>query len=494
MLGTQLRNRVFQRAARFIMADDGSVKAKVIRSGFWVGLGSICASGLGVIRSIVLARLLAPEMFGLMGLAGIAMRTMETVTRPGIAQALIARQQTFDQAAGTGFALLVVRGFLLTVMLALVAPWVALFYEEPELEPVLQVLALVFCVGSFANISTIARQKELDFRRLTFLNLATTVLGTLGTITAAVLLRNVWALVIGQLASTVLHVLLSYRLIPGRLRFEWNSVTARELLAYGKFVTGSSIVLFAANEIDSAVLGKMLGMEQLGYYAFAFTIAQMATSNVSRTASGIMMPAYSKLQTEPEALRRAYLRTLNLVMYLVLPLSVALAILAEPIVRLVYGEKWMPAVVPLQIFAFFGLVRTLNGFSGYLFEGTGRPHFAFRLGVLRLAVIAPLIVPMTAALGLRGAAVTVLLGVAVQCCAVLWYLSRHLGIRLTEVAHSIARPTWTTIIMAAVVAATMAGVGRPDLLQFAGIVGAGLGSYLLVNWKVFGRLRDGPLS
>lgn len=474
---------------RLVMGSEGSVKTRVVRSGIWVGVGNLVTSVLGVLRSVVLARLLTPEMFGLMGLAGVAIRTVETVTRPGIVQALIARQRDFAEAAPTAFALLIVRGVLLSVALALVAPLVGTFYEAEQLEAILRVLAVVFLIGGLANIQTIARQKELDFRRLTYLSLTTTVLSTMVTLTAAFMWRSVWALVIGQIANSLAHAVLSYWFLPGRIVVDWNGAIARELLRYGKFITGSSIVLFVANELDSAVIGKMLGVEQLGYYALAFTIADLATAALSRTASRIMMPAYSQLQSEPATLHRAFLRTINLVMHLVLPASVALALLAEPLIRLVYGDRWLPAVIPLQIFTIFGVARAIVAFNGYLFEGTGRPQLAFRLGALRLAIIAPLIIPMIGRFGLTGAAATVLIGMTVQCCAALWYLRRHVGIRLTSMARAVSRPIWSTAVMAAVIVA--AGVLMPvaDLLHFAAVVLIGLVVYVAVNWSVVTSLR-----
>ena len=405
---------ILRKLARFALAEEGSVKTRVVRSGIWVGASSVIGTAVTIGSSIVLARLLTPEAFGLIGLAGIAIRAIETITRPGVAQALIARPRAFDEAAATAFTLLLLRGLLLGLVLAAAAPWVAAFYETDALEPMLQVLSAVFVIGGFVNIRTIARQKELDFRQLTYLGLTTTVIGSLVTISAAFWLRSVWALVIGQIATASLSALLSYFYIGGRPRLAWDRGIARELLSYGKFITGSSIVLFVAMELDSAVIGKVLGVERLGYYTVAFTIANLATSNLAKVASSIMMPAYSKLQSDLPALKRAYLRTLSMVMLAVMPAAAGLVLVAEPLISIVYGEKWLPAVVPLQILAVFGLFRALAAFSGYLFEGMGLPRIAFQMGLMRLVVIAPLIIPLTKSHGLLGAAVTVTIGMAVQ--------------------------------------------------------------------------------
>ncbi len=483
-------SKIFKELRRMAFADAGSVKARVIRSGIWVGAASVCGSILDVVRSVALARLLSPEMFGLMGLAGIAIRAVETVTRPGVAQALIARQRPFEEAAATAFTLLALRGLLLALVLAALAPWVASFYEVEILESMIQVLAAVFVIGGLANINTIALQKELDFRRLTYLGLATTVLGTLVVVPLAYWLRSVWALVIGQIASAGLGTLLSYYFVAGRPRLAWNAEIARELFRYGKFITGSSLVLFIALELDSAVIGKMLGVEQLGFYALAFTVANLATTNLSKIASSIMMPAYSKLQDDKPALRRAYLRTLSLVMLVVLPATLGLILMADAIVVVVYGAKWLPAALPLKLLAIFGLVRSLAAFSGYLFEGIGLPKIAFQLGLLRLLVIVPLIVPATSQYGLIGAAVTVTAGIAVQWIAGLVFLNRHLDIGVSQIFVACWRSVWSTAVMSVTVAGLMQFLPTQTIFGFVTIVFGGVAVYSALNARLALRLRE----
>lgn len=470
------------------MADEGSVKTRVVRSVVWVGGAQVLSATLNFLRSIVLARLLAPEMFGLMGIASIAVRTIETFTRPGVAQALIARPKAIEDAAGTAFTLLVLRGLLLAVVLIIAAPWVAQFYDEPILAPMLQALAAIFVVGSLANINTIARLKELDFRRLTYLGLTNTLLGTTVTVIAAFWLRSVWALVIGQIATACLNAALSYHFIEGRLRFAWNAEIARELLAYGKFITGSSIVLFIALEIDSAVIGKVLGTEQLGYYAVAITIANLVTTNLSRLASNIMMPAYSKLQGDRQALQRAYIRTFSLVTLVIVPATAGLVLAAEPLVAVLYGEKWLPAVLPLRIVAVFGLLHALVTFTGYLFEGIGLPKIAFQLGLLRLLVIAPAIIPMTHAYGLMGAAITVTAAMAVHWLGGLYFLDRHLGITVRQLAVAAWQALWTTALMGLAVWLALKYVanGQVHALVLSVLTGAAI--YGLLNLQVLRAL------
>lgn len=483
-----------KKAARFAMGEGGSIKARVLRSGMWVGMSEAGLQVLGLVRSVVLARLLTPDIFGVMGLALIVVRALETFTRPGVAQALIARKDDFDTAAGTAFSMLVARGFFQAALLAAAAPWIGDFYDSQQLPLMLQLLAGAFILGGFRNINIVARQRELEFRKLTYLAQVANITGTLVTIGAAWWLRNVWALVIGQLMTALLNAVLSYVFVPGRPRFAFDRAVARDLMRYGKFITGSSILLYVATEIDSAVIGKVLGHAELGYYTVAFSIVHMTTTQFAKVAANIMMPAYSKLQGDMVALRKAYLRTLNLVMFAVLPASLGLVIVAHPLIRVVYGEKWVLAAVPLQLLAIFGLFRSLAAFTGYLFEGIGMPKIAFIQGAVRLAVLLPLIIPATRHYGLQGAAATVIAGMAAQWLVGLFYLHTRVGIKLREVARAAWQPLWTAAAMGIATWGMMQAVdayhvgGLLAIVAVAGIV------YLLPNIRMLLALKNGRWS
>jgi O-antigen/teichoic acid export membrane protein len=483
-----------KKLVRFAFGEGGSVKSRVLRSGMWAGMSEVGTSVLGTVRSVVLARLLSPDIFGVMALAMVVVRAIETFTRPGVAQALIARQQDFDKACNTAYTMLVVRGFLLAALLAAVAPWIGDFYESPTLPLMLQVLGGVFILTGFRNINIIARQRELEFRSLTYLAQVSNIIGTIATIAIAWWLRSVWALVAGQLISAVLGAVLSYVFIPGRPRFEFDREVARDLMRYGKFITGSSMLLYIATEIDTAVIGKVLGHAELGYYTVAFTIVHMTTTQLAKVAAGIMMPAYSKLQADLPALRNAYLRTLGLVMFAVLPASLGLVLVAEPLVRVVYGEKWLLAVVPLQLLAVFGLFRSLAAFTGYLFEGIGQPKVAFTMAGVRLAVLLPLVVPAAMYYGLPGVAITVIAGMAAQWVVGLCYLYKRLDIGFGKILRTMWQPVWTAAIMGLAAWGMMQVVDANQVAGFLATVGVAAVVYLMPNLKMLLALKNGRWS
>jgi O-antigen/teichoic acid export membrane protein len=176
-------------------------------------------------------------------------------------------------------------------------------------------------------------------------------------------------------------------------------------------------------------------------------------------------------------------------MLVVLPTTLGLITVAEPFVRVVFGERWMPTVVPLQILAVFGFVRALVSFNGYLFEGIGLPGVPFKLGLLRVAVILPLLLPMIHKFGLAGAAVTVAVGIACQWLFGLYYLRKHIGIVPGHLAKVIWRPLWTSAGMVLAVVGLMHVVETNTVFGLLAVVAGGVIVFALPNLPLIGELK-----
>ena len=417
----------------------------------WVTLSSVLGAGLSFLRSIIMARLLTPEIFGLMAICSMVIRGIEIFTETGFGAALIHRQERFEDARDTAFTLWVLRGAGLAVIAFFVAPWIAAFYNEDVLKSIVAVIGISFVLTGFSNINTIALQKELDFKRLTYLEQISAVLNTIVALGLAYWLRDVWALVYAQLASSVISVALSYAMVPGRPRFRLDPVIARELFSYGKFMTGLAIVVFLTNQLDSAMIGKLLGMESLGYYTVAYTLANIPSTNLSKVIAKVLFPMFSKLQADLPQLRVEYLRGVRLVVAVVVPISVAIVVLAFDIVTALYGAKWAAAAVPLQILAIFGCFQALWMLNGYLFNAIGKPHIDFYANTLRLLIVMGLLYPLTVSYGLAGASAAIAIPMSAQFVLGLYLSSRIIGVSLIDTV----RPFGIALLQGAVLAVVL---------------------------------------
>jgi O-antigen/teichoic acid export membrane protein len=439
-----------QKLFGFLHASDGSLRQKAIRSSMWVGVSAVVLSVLTFARGIILARLLTPEAFGLMAASMMATRLIEILTETGFGAALVHRRDRFEEARDTAFTMMFARGCLLSILSVLIAPFVSRFYGEPLIAPIVAVVGLSFILSGSQSLRWLALQKALDFKRLTYMELTTGTLTFVIAVALAFWLRSVWALVFTQIAAAAVTSIVSYWIVPGPVRFRFDPAIARELYNYGKFITGLAIVVFLTRELDNAVIGKLLGMETLGYYVAAYTLANIPTSYFTRIVAKVLFPMFSQLQHDAQRLRSAYAQGIALVTALAVPVSVTMAVLAPEIINALYGGHWAEAAGPLRVLALFGCFRALWVLNGYLYNAIGRPQIDFYMNLARLAAMGALLLPLTMRYGVIGASVAVTVPMGAQFVVGVYLSKRFIGAPLTVAMRPLAYATAQGAVLAAV--------------------------------------------
>jgi O-antigen/teichoic acid export membrane protein len=416
----------------------------VVASGFWLLALRLAERLLGLARMVVLARLLVPDDFGLFGIALLSMSVLESLSGTGFNEAIIHRQGRSEDYLGTAWTVHIMRGFLLAAALFASAPLVAAFFGEPAAEALLRVLSLNLILSGLTNISVVLFQKDLEFRKLATLGAYGALVDVAVSIVAAFVLRSAWALVYGVLAGNTVRLVLSFVVAPVvRPRFELARF--KEMAGFGGWVWGANLLHFLANQGDDVVVGRMLGAPALGLYRMAFAYAGLPATEITHVVSRVTFPAYARLRDDPPALRRGHLRALQATALVSAPLAVGIAVMAPSFVRLVLGPAWLPMIVPLQILAVWGLVRSLSATTGPLFQGLGRPAVITRLVLLKLLTLAALIYPLTAAFGLAGTSLSVALSAAVSYPVGVAAVVRMIGCSLGAYVR-----TWLFPLVAAV--------------------------------------------
>lgn len=468
---------------RFLNKTDGTLRQQTIRSGFWVGTSSIGNNLLSFVRSVVLARILAPEIFGLMAICLVVVRGLELFTETGYSAALIQRQKGFDDAKDTAFTLMVIRGLLLTTIVIFIAPLISSYYEIESLDILVKVIGISFIFNGLLNINIVSHQKDLNFKRLTYFEQIQNITNTVIVITLAYWLRSVWALVIGHVIASITGAFISYLMFNGRPRLKLDMRIAKELFGYGKFITGLTIVVFISIESGTFVLGKIGGMDQLGYYVLAFTLANLPSSQFSRIISKVLFPVYSKLQNDTEVLRALYLKVLKLVSKLAIAAAAGLATLAPEIIQVVYGEKWLPAVDALRVLAVFGAIRAVSSVNGYVFNAIGKPKVTFYVNVVRLLFTLILIYPLTLEYGLIGAAMAVTVAIALEFLLSLVSLLKTLGLQFHVVAKDLLMAVFLSMVMAGVLTVAKTVVVQTNPYTLGMLIMLGALFYTLINFR-----------
>ena len=393
---------------------EDSLSKKVIKGGAWIFSLRMVEKSFGLIRLVVLARLLAPTDFGMIGIALIGMSVLETFSQTGFQMALVHKNENIKTYLDTAWTVSVIRSIILFALLVFFAKHIAVFFHSPEAALVVRIAGLSILFQGFTNIGTIHFQKELEFRKQFIFQLGSTLSDFIVSVLLALILRSFWALVFGLLAGELAKCVLSYMLHPYRPRLRLDLDKAKELFSFGKWVSISAMLGFLLSQGDGLLVGKLLGVAALGFYQMAYKISNMPATEVAHTISNVTFPAYSKMQDNLPRLREAYLRVLQLTAFLSFPIAALIFVLARDFTGIFLGEKWMSMVPAMQVLVFAGLFRSIAATSGYIFYAVGRPGTDTKWQIVRFFVFAILIYPFAVEGGITGVAVAVLLSIAVS--------------------------------------------------------------------------------
>jgi len=391
-----------------------TLSQKAIKGGFWVFFLRIINRGFSFVRLIILARILSPDDFGLMGIALLTMSTLETFSQTGFQQALIQKKEEIESYLDSAWTVLILRGFILFIILYFIAPYAAIFFKAPEAEPIIRVIGFSILFQAFTNIGITYFKKELEFSKEFIYQFSGTLADFVVAITAVLILRNVWALVLGLLAGNMVRCFVSYFIHPYKPHLSSNLGKAKELFGFGKWIMGSSILIFLITQGDDIFVGKILGTTALGFYQLAYRISNMPATEITHVISQVTFPAYSKLQDNIPKLREAYLKVLQVTAFLSFPIAGLIFVLAPDFTKIFLGEKWMPMVPAMQVLVFAGLVRSIAATTGPIFHAVGKPKIDTKWQIVRLFVIAILIYPCIIKWGILGASIVVFLSIFVS--------------------------------------------------------------------------------
>ena len=391
-----------------------SLSQRAVRSGAWVFLLRVIQQLFSLARLMILARILAPHDFGLMGIALLSMATLETFSQTGFQQALIQKKHDIKPYLDSAWTFLILRGVILFAILYLIAPYAATFFDAPEAKPIIQVIGLSVIFQAFTNIGVIHFQKELEFNKQFTYQLSGTLTDFVVAIAAVLILGNVWALVFGLLAGKAAMLVVSYLIHPYRPHLSFDIGKVKELFGYGRWIFGSTVLVFLVTQGDDILVGKILGITALGFYQMAYLISNLPATEITHLISQVTFPVYSKIQDDIPRLKDAYLKILQLTTFISFPIAGLIFILAPDFTMIFLGEKWMPMVPAMQILVFAGLVRSIAATTGPIFYAVGKPRIDTKWQIVRLFVIAVLIYPFTIKWDILGASFVVFLSIFIS--------------------------------------------------------------------------------
>jgi len=469
---------------------------RTIKSGLWVFISKIIERIFSFIRLIILARILAPHDFGLMGIALLTMSILQTFSQTGFQSALIQKKDNTESYLNTAWTVSILRGLALFAILYFIAPYAIIFFNAPQAKLIIQIIGFSILLKSFTNIGVVYFQKKLEFNKEFTYQLSGTLADFTVTISAALILKSVWALVFGLLAGNLARLIVSYRIHSYRPHFQLDLKKIKVLFNFGKWVLGSSIVVFLATQGDDLFVGKVMGVTALGFYQMAFRFANLPSSEIG-VFSRVAFPLYSKLQNNLPKLKSVYLKITRLFIFFTIPLATGIFILSPQFIHIFLGDKWMPIVPALRILAISSVIREIVGTSGALFSAKGRPDIDFKMNLARTITLAIIIYPLTSLWKIAGTATAVLLSICICLVISIFETVKLIDVKIKDYIKILLPPLFSTLTMCVIIVFLGIFLNQFQLIGFSASVFVGILTFFgciflsqkWANYPIFKDLR-----
>lgn len=318
-------------------------KATAAKNTIWKLMESFLSKAVSMLVSIVLARILLPDDYGIIAFTSVFINLSDTLIQAGFATALIRKEKVDERDYSTVLGISIIMAFFLYIAIFLSAPVISHFYNEPLLVNVLRVIALSLFFQAFASVRTAIVSREMKFRILFICSVISNVLSGIVGIAIAYLGFGVWALVFQQLAQQLILTVSLFIAVQMKVKFMIYKESAKELVPFSIKILTSSLLSFLSGSICNLVVGKTHSMTDLGYYEKGALFPQNISLYTFSAVSNVFLPVFSSVQNDHERLNNVFQRVLNVSAYVIIPMMAGLCMVAEPLILVVLTDKWIPA-------------------------------------------------------------------------------------------------------------------------------------------------------
>lgn len=380
-----------------------SLKNRAVNGVLWSSLERFVSYGIGFAFGLIIARLLAPSDYGIIAMLNIFMSVSVVFMESGFATALIRKPDRTEADTATTFYFNVVVGIVCYILLFFSAPLIARFYDIPILTNVTRVIGLNLLLGSLCIVQNALLSARLDFKTQAKISFSGNIVSGVVGLYFAYRGYGVWALVIQSVFGTFFRTILLFFFVKWRPRERFSKASFQYLFSFGSKLLASSLLDIIYNNLYTIVIAKKFSAASLGVYARAENLAQFPSSNITGTLQKVTFPVLSTIQNEDERLRVNYRKFLRMSGFVVFPLMIGLAAIADPLIRFLLTEKWVETIPLLQIICFAMMWYPIHAINLNLLQVKGRSDLFLRLEVFKKI------------LGVAILCVTIPMGLATMC-------------------------------------------------------------------------------
>jgi len=473
------------------------IRAKLAKGAIWIASARALSNLISLATTVALARVLAPSDFGLVAIATSVMIVLNAVTELSLAASLVQHRSPTAEHYHTAWTLGLIRSALVAAVGCALAWPMATLYREPRLTGVMLALGLGALLSGLANPRAQMLTKDLIFWQQFMLQVSQKVVSLGIAVSIGVLFHSYWALIWGTLAGQLAGAAISFAVLPYWPRFSLRQ--HRDILKFSIWMSLYQVANTVNWRFDQLLMGGMVGRSALGYFGVAETLAVIPTREATAPITTILFPGFSRLAGEPQRLAGAYQSAQALVTAIALPAGIGMALIANPLIRLTLGPKWLPSVFPVQVLASVFALQTLGTLSQPLAMAAGETKLIFYRSIQTLVVRIPLILAGALLGGVSGIIWARAAAGSIEILFHLLVVRRVAGLSMTRQLQVNVRSLISTAAMAAVLMTLRLHMRSSPLglaVEVAVRTLAGAATYVVTDlaaWRLSGR-PDGPES
>lgn len=365
-----------------------NLSKKIVKSVAWSGFSNISIIILNFLIIAILARLLTPSDFGIMGILMVVIGFMSVVVDLGLSSAIIQDQNITHEQLSTIFFLNIILGFILFSIMFFSSNVIAIFFKNDELSIYLKVISVSFIIISFSQIFRAILMKYMNFKLLGSVEVVGNIFYGVSSILLAWNGFGLWSLIIGFIIRQIIEMVLLWIFTKFKPKLFFSLVGIKKLLKFGAYVFGERTTNYFGSNLDYIIIGKFLGAIPLGYYTLAYKLVIFPTINLSPIFSRVFFPAFSTIKDDNNKIKIGYLKEINYTGFIIFPIILGLFVLAPEFVLTVYGAKWDSTISVLQILCLVGLLKSIGNFVGNIFYSKGRSDISFKYNFFYILALA----------------------------------------------------------------------------------------------------------
>lgn len=427
---------------------DNDLKAHVLYGFTWTAIINVVVRALAFALNLILAKLLAPDIFGVIALANIAIRAMELLNNFGMGAALIRHHSSDPRVAKTAFTLRTLQGTFLFLLSIIFSGTLADYFHSPILQYVIPALGINFVLSASWAIPMNLMEKQLEFKKQFIPQAIPALLQFITAVWMASAGYGVWSIVVGQIVWNIAQILFYSRMLPYRLGFVFDTKIIRELMSFGVPVFFMGFIWYLVYYLPNWIIGKLYGETELGYFSFAFTLISVPiTELIYNIVNRVLFPTYSKLAGDTERLASSYIKSIRYLAIVSIPLSVAIPVFAGDLLHALYGNKWDAAILPLQAMGIYAFMRSFAALTGSIFYALGKTKELLINAIVCLVIFSALIYPAALKYGNSGVAAALSAAWTISLYILMIRLKGLIGVSISTFLRTIFRPLILSIIV-----------------------------------------------